>query len=187
MLVTGLTRAPTIETERLRLRAHGPADFPDSFALWSDPRVVRFIGGRVSTREEAWSRLLRYAGHWSLLGYGFWAVIEKVSGRFIGEAGFGDFHRALDAPCPDLDAGAPEAGWALAVSAHGRGYATEAMGLCLAWADAHLRPASTLCIISDKNVASLSVARKCGFGAETTVGYRGEPTLLLRRPIPAAA
>ncbi|OJU09349.1 MAG: GNAT family N-acetyltransferase [Caulobacterales bacterium 68-7] len=187
MLATGLTHAPTLETERLRLRAHAPADFLDSLALWSDPRVVRFIGGRASTREEAWSRLLRYAGHWSLLGYGFWAVIEKASNRFIGEAGFGDFHRALDAPCPALDGGAPEAGWALAVSAHGRGYATEAMQLCLAWADAHLRPAATLCIISDENAASLSVARKCGFGDETTVGYRGEPNLLLRRRTPATA
>src|SRR3546814_2786705 len=37
--------------------------------------------------EDAWNRLLRYAGHWTLLGYGIFAVVEKASGRFIGEIG----------------------------------------------------------------------------------------------------
>src|SRR3546814_17524593 len=45
--------------------------------------------------EEAWNRLLRYAGHWTLLGYGIFAVVEKASGRFIGETGIADFHRGL--------------------------------------------------------------------------------------------
>src|SRR3546814_19996070 len=45
--------------------------------------------------EDAWNRLLRYAGHWTLLGYGIFAVVEKASGRFIGETGIADFHRGL--------------------------------------------------------------------------------------------
>src|SRR3546814_20735698 len=45
--------------------------------------------------EDAWNRLLRYAGHWTLLGYGIFAVVEQASGRFIGETGIADFHRGL--------------------------------------------------------------------------------------------
>jgi RimJ/RimL family protein N-acetyltransferase len=61
--------APRLETERLVLRAHRVEDFPDLAALWSDPLVTRFISGVPQTPEESWSRLLRYAGHWLLLGY----------------------------------------------------------------------------------------------------------------------
>jgi RimJ/RimL family protein N-acetyltransferase len=179
------TSAPTLETPRLLLRAHAVHDYADGLALWSDPEVVRFIGGRPATAEDAWARLLRYAGHWTLLGYGFWAVIEKASGRFIGEVGVGDFHRTIDAPHTEFAFGAPEAGWAFAVSAHGRGYATEAVSAALAWSDEHLRPAATLCIVHPDNDGSLAVARKCGFGGDIMVRYRGEPTVLLRRPRPA--
>ena len=49
--------------------------------------IARFIGGRPYTREEVWARILRYVGHWTLKGYGFWAIEEKLSGDFIGEAG----------------------------------------------------------------------------------------------------
>jgi len=49
-----LSSAPTVETTRLKLRAHTLADFPDSFAMWADPDVTRFIGGKPSTKEESW-------------------------------------------------------------------------------------------------------------------------------------
>jgi RimJ/RimL family protein N-acetyltransferase len=68
-----------LETDRLIMRPHVRADFDDSFAMWSDPEVTRFIGGQPSTREETWSRLLRYVGHWTMLGFGYWAVRDKVA------------------------------------------------------------------------------------------------------------
>ena len=80
--------APTLETERLVLRAHRVEDFSDLAALWADPVVTRFISGVPQTAEESWSRLLRYAGHWLLLGFGYWAVEEKATGNFLGEVGF---------------------------------------------------------------------------------------------------
>jgi RimJ/RimL family protein N-acetyltransferase len=64
-------KVPTLETERLVLRGHRLEDFSDCVALWSDSVVTRFIGGIPSTPEDAWSRLLRYAGHWLLLGFGY--------------------------------------------------------------------------------------------------------------------
>ena len=82
---------PMLETERLILRGHRLEDFDDSFALWSDPKVTRYTGNKPASREEVWNRLLRYVGHWALLGYGFWNVRERGSDRFVGEVK-DDFH-----------------------------------------------------------------------------------------------
>src|SRR4051812_30549324 len=112
---------PTIETERLRLRPHGLKDFPDCVAMWSDPEVCRFTIGQPCPPQRTWQRLTSYLGHWQLLGYGYWAVEEKSSGRYIGELGFADFKREMQ---PSIE-GIPELGWALVTRAHGKGYATE--------------------------------------------------------------
>ena len=77
--------------------------------MWSQPEVVRHIGGRPFTEEEVWGRVLRYIGHWTALDFGYWAIRDKESGRFVGEAGFADFKREIT---PSLG-GAPEIGWAL--------------------------------------------------------------------------
>ncbi len=55
-----LMNAPEIITDRLMMRRHLIDDFDASLAMWSDPAVTRYIGGRPSTAEEVWSRLLRY-------------------------------------------------------------------------------------------------------------------------------
>ena len=61
--------APAIETARLSLRAHALADFAESAAMWADPEVTRHIGGKPFSEEQSWHRLLRYVGHWALLGF----------------------------------------------------------------------------------------------------------------------
>ena len=91
--------------------------------MWGDPRVTRHIGGRPFTRDEVWAKILRYVGHWSLLGYGYWVVEDRASGSFLGEAGLADFKRGIG---PGFD-GAPEIGWVLAPAAQGAGVATEAV------------------------------------------------------------
>ena len=73
-----MTSHPTvIETERLILRPHRLEDEENVARLWADPQVVRFIC-QPSTRQESWSRLLRYAGHWGFFGYGYFAVEERA-------------------------------------------------------------------------------------------------------------
>ena len=67
---------PVLETERLLLRAPSADDLDASTAMWSNPAVVRHIGGKPFTREEVWSRILRARGLWPMLGYGYWAVYD---------------------------------------------------------------------------------------------------------------
>lgn len=60
----------------------------------ADPELD-FPSRQPISREEAWHRLMRYAGHWALLGYGNFAVIEKSSGQYVGETGLWDAHRGM--------------------------------------------------------------------------------------------
>lgn len=154
-----LKEAPQIETERLILRAHSVDDFPASCAMWSDPAVVRHITGVPSTEQATWFRLMRYIGHWNMLGFGYWAVEEKSSGTFVGEIGFADFKREITPPI----SGVPEAGWAFASPFHGKGYATESLRAALQWGDEHFLQKRTVCIITPENDVSVRLAQKCGF------------------------
>jgi len=169
---------PSLDTERLILRGHALSDFADSLAMWSDPLVTRFIGGgRPSTEEEVWTRLLRYVGHWALLGFGYWAVREKASGKFVGEVGFADLKREIS---PSIK-GTPETGWVLSPSAHGRGLATEAVRAILAWAETHFEAPRTVCLIALDNLPSIRVAHKVGYREILRTTYKDAPTLMLAR------
>jgi RimJ/RimL family protein N-acetyltransferase len=185
---------PVIETERLRLRGPKPTDFPDSSALWSDRVVTRYTSRKPLSGEEVWGRLLRYVGHWTWMGFGYWMVEEKTTGRFAGEVGFSDWKREIK---PSLQ-GLPELGWVLASRVHGQGYATEAACAVVQWAQSHLRErasssangdsktaiapelrsARMTCIIHPENVRSLRVAEKCGFKELLRTTYLGEPTIV---------
>ena len=172
-----LTAAPTVETPRLRLRAHALADFPDSVAMWSHPDVTRFIGGQPATEEETWARFLRYRGHWALMGYGFWLIEEKSSGRFAGEMGFLEGKRAMN---PGFD-GAHEIGWGLMPWAQGKGYATEAVNAAHSWSEEQFGRVRTVCLIAPENLSSMRVAERCGYREYARSIYKDKPAVLLER------
>src|SRR5271170_7727936 len=144
---------PILETERLTLRGHRLDDFSACAAMWADPVVTRHFGAKSLTEEESWTRFLRYAGHWSLLGFGYWVVEEKATGKFIGEIGFADYKRSIESSLKHL----PEIGWVLASESHGKGYATEAVRAALVWGDRHFAASRTSCIINPENLPSIHV------------------------------
>jgi len=172
---------PILQTPRLVLRGHRADDLADGLAMWSDPAVVRYIGGRPFTEEEVWQRFLRYVGHWAALGFGYWVLEDRATGRFVGEAGAGDSRRAIDPPWGPV----MEIGWALAPWAHGRGLATEAVGAVLAWVDEQRAGVGAgrrvVCMIEDENVASIRVAEKHGFREYAVGRYQGKPLRLFER------
>lgn len=173
---------PELVTPRLRLRAFRRTDFDDYAAMWSQTEVVRFIGGVPVSREAAWSRFLRHVGAWQYLGFGFFAIEEKASGAFIGEAGFHDLHRST---APSVE-GTMETGWALSTIAHGKGLAEEATRAALAWADREHGAKRRTCIIHPDHVASLHIAAKLGFAEFARAHYNGGPVVLLERTATAA-
>jgi len=168
---------PVLETPHLRLRRHRLEDFPACREMWGDPRVTQFIGGRPLTQEEAWLKFQRNAGHWPLLGFGFWVLEEKATGAFAGEVGISHFFRETQPPVENLR----EAGWVLSPWMHGKGYGTEAVRAALAWTDGRFTDPRTMCLIHPENLASLRVAEKCGFREWLRATYHGEPCIIFQR------
>lgn len=166
---------PVLQTPRLTLRAHTAEDLPACCILWADPDVTRFIGGRPSSPEEVWSRILRYAGHWQLLGYGYFLATDRETGAVVGEFGIADFHRDITPPFGDT----PEAGWAMLPRYQGRGLAQEALSAVLAWADQAVP--RTVCMIDPDNAPSLKLAARLGYTEYARTTYKDHPSILLER------
>ena len=174
--------SPLLETTRLRLRPHRLDDFETYAAMWAEPTVVRFIGGKPMSREAAWTRFLRQIGLWRLLGFGSFALENRETGAFVGEAGFHDMRREIT---PSIE-GTLEAGWCLVAAAQGRGLAEEAMRTAIDCVDrVHPGPRIT-CIIQVGHAASLRVAAKLGFTPYAETAYHGDPVTMLERPRPEA-
>lgn len=153
-----MTTIPVIETERLRLRAPVIGDFDSYAQMWADARVTAFIGGKPRTRNESWTRFIGMHGLWALCGYGYWLFADRQSNALVGVGGLASFERGL----PEID-GVPEAGWAIAPDAWGKGLATEAMAAVLEWGDAVLQAPIVRCIIDPGHAASEKVAGRLGF------------------------
>jgi RimJ/RimL family protein N-acetyltransferase len=155
-----------LETERLILRPFAEADFDAYAAIHADPEVTRFLGGVPQPRWEAWRSFAMLVGHWTLRGYGSWAVEEKSSGVFIGRAGL---------HYPDGWPGI-EVGWVMAHSHWGKGYATEAGRAAMQWAFDVLGLAHIISIIRPENARSIRVAERLGMtyerDAEVTNGIK---------------
>lgn len=172
-----MTKVPTLLSGRLILRAHRPDDLNACAQMWSDPDVVRHITKTPSTRTQTWGRMLNYAGLWSVLGYGYWAIEESATHAFVGDVGLADFHRIME---PSIE-GTPEAGWVLSKKYWGKGYATEAVRAMLAWADASLVHDRTVSLVAPENAASIRVAQRARFVEMGNATLNGESTMLFVR------
>ncbi len=173
------TDLPALETPRLHLRALRLDDFDAFASMWTEPAVVRFVGGEPLTRDASWARFLRQMGMWHYLGFGTFAVDDKASGALAGIAGFHDLKRTI---VPSLE-GSMEAGWVLASAFHGKGMAEEAMRAVLAWADRTHAGKRITCIIRPGHLASLRVAAKLQFSEVARTDYDDAPIVVLERRV----
>ncbi len=167
LCIPAMTDAHIITTDRLVMAPHGIDDFSDLQAMWADPAVVRHFGGVPFNGEDSWARLLRYAGTWALLGFGIWAVRRRDDAGYVGGVGY------LEARRDGIEGfdGDPEIGWSLASSAHGQGFATEAVLATLDWGAGRFQ--RTVAMINIANVPSIAVAERCGFRQFGDGEYKG--------------
>ncbi|WP_263080797.1 GNAT family N-acetyltransferase [Endozoicomonas sp. Mp262] len=107
------------ETERLYLRQWHQDDFVPFSEMCADPKVMEFYPSLL-TREESYDMAKKCQDLIAERGWGFWAIEEKESNRFIGFVGL---HIPKDklpfSPCVEI-------GWRIAPLHWGKGYATEA-------------------------------------------------------------
>src|SRR5215468_802204 len=117
-----------LSTERLVLRQFTEDDADALFALDSDPEVMRYVSRFAppdveSCRERIRTRFLPFYSQYP--SYGFWAVVEKVSGDFLGWFHLKPaldyvFHQEAGYQQGDVDLG-----YRLRRASWGKGYATE--------------------------------------------------------------
>ncbi|MGP1395762.1 MAG: GNAT family N-acetyltransferase [Inquilinaceae bacterium] len=168
--------AETLDTKRLRLRQFGSGDIDAFAAQKADPEAMRFIGaGTPASRPDAWRSLAMIIGHWTLRGYGLWAVEDRSVP--IGADGARPMigHVGLFNPegWPGL-----EIGWALDRAAWGRGLATEAALAVRDHAFARLGVDRLISVIQPGNARSIAVAERIGGRLEREATLSGRTVLI---------
>jgi RimJ/RimL family protein N-acetyltransferase len=167
---------PRLTTDRLVLRGLEARDFEAYAVMMADPEVTRYLAdGQPLGRADAWRQLAVFVGHWTLRGFGMWAVEERATGAFVGRIG-----------CIEPE-GWPgfEVGYVLARPFWGRGYGTEGAQAALRYAREVLGRARIISLIRPENVASARVAKRLGATLEGDVDFFGRPTRVFVYPASA--
>lgn len=165
-----------IETGRLLLRAHHIDDYRSYWGFWKSQTPPTISGGPPRDSEEAWSRLLRFIGHWHQFKFGSFLIFDKMSKELIGEAGYSYIPRGLGLHFDEY----PQAGWNIAPAFRKRGIGQQAASACTAWMDEHF-PGRSVCMIHPHNEASIKIATTVGFQPYGEAEYKYTPVTLFER------
>lgn len=159
----------TIRTRRLTLCQWRRDHFPRFAEHHADAESKRYTGGALSA-SRAWRLLAADAGHWTLRGYGIYAL--EAEGRLVGAVGL---YRPLGWPEIELV-------WSLSADARGEGYATEAARAVRAVA-AEQGVRSLASFVHPDNAASIAVAGRLGALPDGNVVLGGDEVLVFRHPM----
>ncbi len=168
--------APTLETERLILRANRQEDF-EALAKVLGSDHAKFMGGPM-TRKDAWQSFCCDIAQWPLLGHGAWAVDRRDTGKFVGQISI------IKPPhFPEV-----EIGWVFFPQAEGRGYAYEAARAALKFAFNSLGLQTLVSYIDTRNTRSIALAERLGATRDVTAkhAYPDDDDVVFRHPKPAA-
>lgn len=152
-----------IQTKRLFLRELAPSDDAAVAAMFADPDVMRFIGGRKTLELEDAQRMIeRERKHYAERGWGQWATVEAATGKVVGVSGLIEW--------PDIEGATElEVAYLFAKPAWGKGYATEIASVIRDQA-LEMRP-DPISLIYAENEASIRVATKIGMVYERDVAF----------------
>lgn len=162
-----MVEIPVLETERLILRAVRNEDF-EAYAAFYETERSHNRGGPLN-RQAAWMQFAAEVGHWSLRGFGIWAIDEKETGAFCGLAGLWD---------PE-GWPAPEVGWVVWEQFEGHGIAFEASLRARAYAFETLGWPQVASCIRDGNVRSMRLAERMGATLDRRIPRPGHPDFLV--------
>jgi [ribosomal protein S5]-alanine N-acetyltransferase len=159
----------SIETPRLLMRPFEVADAEAAFEWFGDPRVMRYIPtGPDASIDRTAERVARYREHQAAHGFSKWVIVERSTGRLIGDAGL--LRLELE--------GWVDLGFRLLPEFWGKGLATEA---ARAWVDgawARFRLPELVGIAHPDNAASRRVLEKIGFLEQRRHVVMGMPAVV---------
>lgn len=149
--MTGTTlHIPTLETERLTLRAPAARDV-EPFATFFASDPSKPIGGPLDV-AETWRLLAGILGHWGLCGFGRWIVTWKGQDEAIGLVGL---HHPHDWPEAEI-------GWTVWGDGLGKGVAQEAARCSRTYGFETLGLPSLISSCAPDNPRSALVAERLG-------------------------
>lgn len=153
-----MSDVPTLETERLTLRAFRLEDAAALHEMHQHEEVMQFSGGleRFANVSSTVDYMAMHLGYWRLYGFGKWALVARDSGQLVGRVGF-----APSSAVPDSGT-IPELGWLLSRQHWGQGYATEAAGAALQYGFDSLKQKRIVSLIEASNKASVAVGQRLG-------------------------
>ncbi len=163
----------TLTTERLLLRPIQSSDEEELWqAIWSDADVTRYLPSRKPVpRHVIPGYVERTNSHWELHGLGVWAVRRSADGGLIGHCGL------VINEAPDV-----ELIYALARSAWGQGFATEAAECVTNFAFDRRELQHLYALVFPENLASVRVLEKLRFEPDgTTERFDAELLRYIRR------
>jgi len=146
-----------LETSRLTLRRWEEADRVPFAQMNADPIVMHYFASPM-TREQSDEAIDRYLAAFDREGFSFFAATHRDTGEFIGTIGLQTMRDAV----PNLPQPAVEIGWRLALSAQGKGYATEGARTIVDFAFDKLSLDEVVAITALPNRASRRVMEKLG-------------------------
>ena len=171
-----MTERAILHTDRLTLRPLRASDFDAYAAYYTGPRTA-FVGGPV-TPAEAFTRFCAMIGHWTMRGFGRFAICRADDDtEAFGHAGLLQ-HDARQMP---------ELTWTLwHGAAEGKGYASEAARAVRDHAFTQLRLPALSALVHRDNAASLRVASRLGGVEDATIPTRFKDEVAFRFAPPAA-
>lgn len=147
-----------IETSYLILRPIQQSDFDRLYDMYRNPIVMQSIDdGSILSREETLRRVEKDISQWAKYGFGGFMLIEKSTQLVTGYCGL----RYSENANPNLNGGI-ELGFMLDKPFWGKGFATEAVRVCIEIGfNKHCFKKIFASILSE-NIASQKVVTKAG-------------------------
>ncbi len=153
-------------TDRLRLRAYRSDDAQAMFAVFGDPKVMRYsMSGADPSLESTQARIQKLMDHQDLFGFSLWVVEDRLTCEIVGDCGLKQLEEG-----PEI-----EVGYRFAKACWGRGYASEAAAASVRYGFGTLGLARIVAVVEPPNVASLKVLEKAGLKYQCLAHYYGRP------------
>jgi len=163
--------AIVLSTARLHLRPFAPADLNALQEIYRDPSMTQYLyNGAPWDYARIRLEMTRFLKPHDRPDYAPLAVIERATGKLIGDAGLMGWSIS----------GVPEVelSYTIRQDRWGRGYATEAAGAVRDWAYSTLGLTRLVALIRPENAPSIRIALKLGFLREKTIELRGQRQLM---------
>lgn len=159
------------ESERIFLRLYTQADFAALHKIVSDKETM-VAWGQGFSKKESQEWLDKQLAHYQKYNFGIWAIVEKQSGKIIGNAGLNHTEINLKGKTQEV----VEIGYLLHRDFWNKGYGSEAARICVKYGFETLGLEEVYCLIKEDNLSSLKVAKKLSMQkvGEYLKSYKGK-------------